>query len=451
MKKFKELLFKPVDISSLVFFRIGFGFIMLWEVMRYLRYDWVERYFIDPDFYFTFEGFHWVAPLGGNNMYVVFLALGLLAFCIMLGLFYRVAMPLFFVGFTWIFLLDKSNYLNHFYLISLLSLIMVFLPANRALSLDTKLWPELKTNFVPQWVPGILIFQLGIAYFFGGVAKLNMDWLQGQPMFLWMAKGDDFPVIGHLFHEDWMVYFFSYSGLLLDLFIVPALLWKPTRTLAYIAICMFHVMNHFLWQIGIFPWFMIAATTIYFKPDWFRRFLSKLTFIPLQFEPIKKNVKVGFPYSNKVFIALIIWGSIQIFLPFRHWLFQGNVSWNEKGHRFAWHMKLRDKVGRGDFTVKDMTTNKTWEIEDEDYLSRRQRRKMRIRPDMILQYAHHLGDVYRKKGHPNVAVYCNIRAKLNGREYQQLIKPDVDLLKITATTPVDKYIVPLSKPFRKRK
>ncbi|NNE28985.1 MAG: HTTM domain-containing protein, partial [Saprospiraceae bacterium] len=123
MQRIKDWMTKPVDISSLVFFRIAFGFVMLWEVGRYLGKDWVERYFIDPDFYFTFQGFGWVSPLEGNAMYVFFLILGILAFCIMLGLFYRTSIVLFFFGFAYLFLLDKTNYLNHFYLITLLSFI----------------------------------------------------------------------------------------------------------------------------------------------------------------------------------------------------------------------------------------------------------------------------------------------------------------------------------------
>lgn len=449
MKRLAQQLFKPIDISSLVFFRIAFGFIMLWEVMRYLKHDWVERYFIDPDFYFTYPGFHWVAPFEGNNMYVVFLVLGILAFCIMLGLFYRVGSILFFIGFTYIFLLDKSNYLNHFYLISLLSLIMIFLPANRALSLDVKIWPDQRLDYVPLWTTGMLVFMIGIAYFFGGVAKLNPDWLRGQPMALWMGKNEAFPIIGPFFKEDWMVLFFSYSGLLLDLLIVPALLWKPTRTIAYIAICMFHVMNHFLWQIGIFPWFMIAATTIFFKPDWFRNLLSSISFLPLKFPPKSKKPKSDFPYSKVVVYSIVIWASIQILLPLRHWLFKGNVSWNEKGHRFAWHMKLRDKTARAKFTVKDISSTQKWEIDNTEYLSKRQRRKMRTRPDMILQYAHHLENIFKINGYPDVEVYADIKAKLNGRDYQTLIKPDVDLTKIDSGTDVDEYVIRLTQPFKR--
>ena len=68
-----------------------------------------------------------------------------------------------------------------------------------------------------------------------------------------------------------MVYLFSYGGLLLDLFAVPLLLWPRTRNLTYAVTLGFHLMNAQLFNIGMFPWFMICATLLFFPPDWPRR------------------------------------------------------------------------------------------------------------------------------------------------------------------------------------
>ena len=65
-----------------------------------------------------------------------------------------------------------------------------------------------------------------------------------------------------------MVYFYSYGGLLLDLLAVPLLLWRRTRLLTFVALILFHINNAYMFSIGIFPWLMIAATTIYFDPAW---------------------------------------------------------------------------------------------------------------------------------------------------------------------------------------
>ena len=129
-------LFTPVDILPLVYFRVVFGMLMAWEVWRYFAYDRIQRYYIEPKFFFSYYGFEWVRPWPGEWMYMHFYALGVLAACILLGICYRLVAALFFLGFTYVFLLDQAQYLNHFYLISLLSLLLVFVPAHRALSLD---------------------------------------------------------------------------------------------------------------------------------------------------------------------------------------------------------------------------------------------------------------------------------------------------------------------------
>ena len=100
-------LFQPVDIAFLVFFRVVFGAIMLWEVYRFFSTGWIRRYFIDPSFYFGYFGFEWVKPWPGNGMYVHFAVLGVAAACILLGFLYRFAMPVFFIGFTYVFCWTK--------------------------------------------------------------------------------------------------------------------------------------------------------------------------------------------------------------------------------------------------------------------------------------------------------------------------------------------------------
>src|SRR5687768_18502558 len=78
-------LFKPVDISFLVFFRILFGGIMLWEVYRYFTYGWISRYFVEPAVTFPYYGFSWVQHWPGRGMYIHFFVIGLAADCVSLG------------------------------------------------------------------------------------------------------------------------------------------------------------------------------------------------------------------------------------------------------------------------------------------------------------------------------------------------------------------------------
>jgi vitamin K-dependent gamma-carboxylase len=255
---------------------VAFGTIMFWEVCRYFIYDWVERYYVQPEFRFTYYGFDWLRLWSGEWMHLHFLFLGALALMIALGVLYRLSMTLFFLGFSYVFLFDQSLYLNHFYLICLISLTMIFIPAHRAVSFDARLCPGIRSDTAPAWALGLPAAQVGIAYLYGGLAKLNGDWLQGEPTRMWLAYKTDFPIIGRWFTEEWIVYAFSYGVLLFDLLVVPFLLWQRTRPFTFATAVVFHLTNANLFQIGIFPFLMIAATLLFFPPSWPRRLANLL-------------------------------------------------------------------------------------------------------------------------------------------------------------------------------
>jgi len=444
VKDLQQILFRDKDGSSLSFFRIVFGFMLTWEVCRYFYYGWIKTYWINPEFYFTYDFFHWVSPWPENLMYIHFFVLGVLAIFIALGLFYRLSIVLFFFGFTYIFLLDKANYLNHFYLISLVSFILIWLPANAKYSIDAKLFKKTPSETVPYWAILAVQIQIGVAYFFGGIAKLNTDWLNGEPMRDWLLDAKVAPLIGQLFVHPYAAYFFSYGGLLLDLFIVPFLLWKKTRMPAFIVICTFHLLNANLFNIGIFPWFMIAATTIYFNPAWVRRILY---WVKLDEFGQSRTAPI-YASSNKNIItySFLVYFLIQFVFPLRHHLIPGNANWTEEGHRYAWHMKLRQKTAKARFKVVDNQSREVKEINPRKELSKRQYRKMSTRPDMILQYAHHLTKKYNGTGEKHISVYADVKASLNGREKQLLIDPDVDLSKQQFSIFKNDWIVPLNTP-----
>ena len=113
--KTRQNMFKGVDASSLVVFRIGFGLIMLWEVWRYWSYGWIAKYYIEPDFHFKYFGFEWIEPWAGDLMYVHYALVAVLALFITIGLFYRLSTHLFLIAFSYIFLLEQAHYLNHLY------------------------------------------------------------------------------------------------------------------------------------------------------------------------------------------------------------------------------------------------------------------------------------------------------------------------------------------------
>jgi vitamin K-dependent gamma-carboxylase len=407
-------LFAPTTIAPLVYFRILFGAIMLWEVARYYTHDWIGRYYLDPIFFFQYFGFSWVQPLPGSLMYVHFLALGILATFILLGLWYRVSAALFFLGFTYVFLIDQANYLNHFYLVSWVSLLMIFVPAHRAASLDAARRPDLRVATTPAWPLWLLRAMVGIAYFFGGIAKLNRDWLQGEPMREWLAAQWHLPLVGSFLIEPWAPYLFSYGGLMFDLLVVPLLLWRRTRALAVVMIVSFHLTNVELFQIGIFPWFMLLATPIFFDP---KRLLPVLRFekIFAVLTPTKATLTTPDRYKPVVMILLGLLAAFHVFMPLRHHLYPGNVSWTEEGHYFSWHMKLRSKGGALDLIAAIPDTGETWTVDQSRYLTSRQRIKMLGRPDMIVLFSHFLAEELRQEGHRDVEIRAEARISLNSR------------------------------------
>ena len=375
---------RPVDVAGLVWFRVCFGAIMVWEVGRYLAYDRVRSYYIEPDFHFTYFGFSWVAPLPGSWMFVVFAALGVLAACITVGFAYRAATIGFFVLFSYVFLLEQATYLNHLYLVCLLSFILIFLPANRAMSVDAWRRPELHRDRVEAWSIWILRAQLGVVYFFGGIAKLNADWLQAMPLRAWMDNRADWPLVGGLLAWDGTAWAMSYGGLLLDLLVVPLLLIRRTRPYALAAALSFHLFNELIFSIGIFPYMMAAATLVFLEPDWPRKALGR--WLP----PERGSVTLSPPTRTRRWGLGLLWGTwltVQVLLPLRHFLYPGNVSWTEEGHTFAWHMKLRSKTARASFTLTDTKTGEVRAVLPSELLTERQNRKMITRPDLIVQFA----------------------------------------------------------------
>lgn len=448
-------LFEPVDISFLVFFRIVFGGIMLWETYRYFTRGWITRYFVEPAINFTYYGFSWVKPWPGSGMYIHFFVLGLAAAFVMVGFLYRFAAPVLFLTFTYTFLLDQARFMNHFYLVCLISFLMCFLPAERAFSIDSLLRRKIRSDVVPAWTLWLLRIQVGIPYFYGGIAKLNSDWIYGaEPMRIWLNPFVKIPAFGHLFATDFVVYFFVIGGLLLDLLVVPLILWRRTRPFAFAAAVLFNLMNSLLFAIGIFPWMMLGALFIYFPPDLVRRFARAFMSPGEEFpaaapspRPVERSSCPILSTPQKLIVGLLAaYLAVQILLPLRHYLYPGNVSWTEEGHNFAWHMKLRTKSGEAVFTVTDPASGQTWTIKPEEHLKSHQLMKMITKPDLIVHFAHYLAELKRREGYANVEVRARAMVSLNGREPQLLIDPTVDLAKEEVGLLPVRWILPLTTP-----
>jgi vitamin K-dependent gamma-carboxylase len=155
--------------------------------------------------------------------------------------------------------------------------------------------------------------------------------------------------------------------------------------------------------------------------------------------------------SQKLVAAVLAaYLAVQICFPLRHYLYPGDVSWTEEGHNFAWHMKLRTKVGEALFIVTHPASGQTWTIKPENYLEAHQVIKMTTKPDLILLFAQHLAEEKRREGYENVEVRARVMVSLNGREPQLLIDPNVDLAKEQVSLLPARWIVPLTTPLVSR-
>lgn len=446
--RFRKYLYQPEDISLLVFFRIAFGALMFWEMFRYFAAGRIEAYWVNPPELFRFEWFEWLPRFPGWAVQGLWVLLWFLAFFIMLGFLYRISMLLFALIFTWFFVQEQSVYLNHFYLICLISWIMVFLPAHRAFSVDAWLFKRIRRRQVPRWCRLWLVFQVSIVYVFGGIAKINYDWLiYAMPMRDWTRHAVNLPIIGPHAGEVWFAYLFSWGGMLFDLLIAPLLLCRRTRWLGATAALLFHLTNSEMFTIGVFPWFMIATIGLYFSPDWPRKLVGRIKSLFRKGPPTApavvpsgRKTSVGFQVAMTGF--LVVWAAFQIGIPLRHWFIPGRVAWTEEGHKFSWRMKLRDKESNLLALVDDPKTGKHWRIEPGVLLVEKQAGEVGESPDMILKFSHMVAKQFAREGYPEVAVRVWSEVSLNGRPWQNFVDSTVNLAAIkTYEAPVS-WILP---------
>lgn len=418
----------PVNIAPLITFRILFGGLMMVGAIRFIANGWVEKLYVSPKFFFKFYGFEWVQVLDETGMYALLYFIAFSAGMLMLGFFYRLASLSFFLSFSYLELIDATNYLNHYYLVCLLAFLLIFLPAHRAFSIDGWLFPHIKSKFVPAWTINIIITQLAIVYTCAGIAKLNPDWLfLAMPLTIWLPEHRELFLLGYFFKFKWVAYLFSWGGAFYDLTIAYFLLFHKTRVWAYLTVLFFHLMTYLLFNIGLFPFIMIFSTLIFFPASTHEKILSWIgykneTYISYQFRPINRLVL-------QMIMSFFLF--LQLLLPFRHWLYPGNVLWTEEGYRFSWRVMLVEKIGHTVFYIEDRVNQRKVEVNNGRYLTLFQEKQLNVQADFILQFAHFLKKEYQEKyGFNDPIVTVDAHVAINGRTSQRYIDPEVDLAKI---------------------
>ena len=440
-------LLQPVDAASLAAFRIAFGAVMAATVIRYFLKGWIHDYYVAPSFFFTFPGFGWVRPLSAVGMYLLFAALGLMAVGVMVGLFYRACVLLFAVGFSYIQLLDRTHYLNHYYLTCLLAFLMALMPLEGLWSVDARHRPGLRRDTVPAWCLWALRAQLAVAYFFSGLAKLQPDWLlRGQPLVQWL---DGTPVarwLAPMVPLHALALAASWGGMLVVLLAPPLMLWRRARPYAYAALLSFHLATGLLLNIGVFPWLAALAMLLFFEPDWPRRVLAWMRGVPAPAAAAHHEHAESHPWAPWLAVLLAAHFCVQVVVPVRHWLYPGPVMWNEEGFLFSWHMKIMEKRAHARFEAADPSTGERWPVDPLRYHTEKQAYRMVTHPDMQAAFARHVSREYARQGRPSVELRAWVAVRLNGRPRQLLVDPAVDLAAHPESLAPRPWILPLEGP-----
>ncbi|MFT4968618.1 MAG: hypothetical protein ACI9O4_000348 [Chitinophagales bacterium] len=435
-KAYKYLFLNSVGIAPLATFRIAFGILMLISTIRFWYMGWIEQLYCNPTFFFKYYGFHWIPAPSETAIYAVFILLILSCICISLGLFYRFSILTFFLLFTYTELIDASNYLNHYYFISIIAFLLIFLPANKYFALDNFILNN-RQDKVAAWQINIIKLQLGILYFYAGLAKLNSTWLfEALPLKIWLPSKVHLPVIGQWLSYNATAYLFSWGGALFDLSIFFLLIYQGTRVYAYGMVIVFHLLTWYLFPIGMFSFVMIASTLIFFSENSHRKiyeFVSATAAIP--------QTPSHFKLNKFSLVTLTFYISFQLLFPFRHVLYTDNLFWTEQGYRFSWRVMLMEKVGYATFTVKDRT-GKIELVDNSIYLSPFQEKMMSTQADFIIQYANFLKTEYEQKGFKIPEIYADIFVSLNGAGSRRFIHPAVDLANLKDTFAPKKFILP---------
>lgn len=409
-----------MDNSPLIIFRIFFGILISLESFGAILTGWVDRTLIEPQFTFTFIGFEWLQPLPGYGMYIYYILMGLMGVLVTIGYRYRFSMIAFTLLWTGTYLMQKTSYNNHYYLLVLLSVLMCFFPAHRARSMDCKRDPRLCSDQMYTGVKWIIILQLFIVYTYAAVAKLYADWFDFSIIAQLMEGRKDYLLIGTILQNPLIHKVIGVFGILFDFLVVPLLLYKPTRKLAFIASIFFHLFNSIVFQIGIFPYLSLAFCVFFFEPETIRRIFFK-----------RKAAPVLSPFSPPPAAPLItgvlgVYFLFQLLLPLRHHVIPGEVLWTEEGHRMSWRMMLRTRNGNMQFRVVDKATGEGELIRLTEWLTPKQKRKVQSYPDFAWQFAQRLSKHYSRQG-KDIGVYALGSVSVNRRDPSPLIDPKTDL------------------------
>jgi len=424
--------FAPAPTASLVFLRVVFGLLIAISASGLLLSGWVGEQARSASEAFKWLGLAWVPLPGAPWLQILCATAAIAALGVALGLFYRPCAVALALLLAWALAADQALYSNTLYLIALVAFWLCFAPVDRRFSRDALRHPALG----PSWPLYMLRFQTAVVYLYAGVAKLDRDWLAGRPLEVWLEPHRADPILGALLRPEWSPPAFAWAGLLFDLLLVPALLWRRTRLLAFLAAVLFHAFNAIWLKVFPLPILSVALTLLFFAPDWPQRLLGRKK------QESAQAAAVGSAASPPRWLlaCLCLYAAVQLVAPLRHHLYRGDVDWNEWGHEFSWRLRARAKTVRTSVRIVEpaagMETGATLEG-----LSPLQRRFVERHPDGLGQFCRRLGRRLRESGR-DIEVRARVLVELNGRRARDLVDRSVDLSRTPRTLATPAWVLP---------
>ncbi|MCB0988311.1 MAG: HTTM domain-containing protein [Microthrixaceae bacterium] len=447
--------------ASLAVVRVALGVVAAASAVRTLTYGWADSLYSRPSHRFTYLGLDWVPQPGPAGIRVLLGCVFLAGIGLIVGRAHRWFAALLLVSFGWVEAIDATTYLNHYWFVTLMAALAVVAPLSS------------KEPVAAVWV-WLVRFQVAVVYSFAGLAKLQPDWLiHALPLRMWLPARADLPVVGPLMELPATAHLFAVAGALYDCLVVAGLLWRRSRPFAWAAVVAFHVSTWILFPIGVFPWLMIAVSTVFWEPDWPARFRDRLILLGHRFgiapnspppstpavaarsgatalellrrhDVTSRSRSTGLnrssatsptstpkgtdavPVSRWAFGLAVTWAAIQVALPLRHLAYPGDHRWTAEGYRFGWNVLLVERSGSVAFEVYEPSTGHRWTADAEALYTPNQVRVMNGEPDLIQQAAREIRSAEAEKGH-RVEVHVDAWMSFNGRPAQRWIDPTVDL------------------------
>ena len=399
-----------VSAASLVVVRVVYGLAGAAVGLRILARGWATTLYGDPAHHLTYPGFDWVRPLPGAWSALHVGVLVVAGIGVASGRRTKAWLGLFLVAWVWLELIDAALYLHHHWFVTVLGVLLLLLPGG---------WTWRGT--APRWVVWAVRAQLAVVYVAAGLAKLDPDWLAGRPLDIWLAARTDRPLVGPWLDEPGVAVVAAWAGLAFDLTIVGWLVWRRSRPFAYAAVVVFHLATAVLFQIGVFPWVMIALTPVFFAPDWPHRWFRPVT------GDRPTSPRTGPPPARWRAAALAAFALAAVALPLRHHVLGGDVVVDEAGYYGSFRVMLVEKTGVVTFHVTDADTGEAWRVDPGELFEPWQVSQLAARRDLLVTAAHIVAADARADGHRRVEVRADAWLSVNGGARVAHVDPTVDL------------------------